>query len=83
MTEANEATQRLSNQIYAQAERYEDTHPHKPLAFALADIATEVNTHANNGLTALLKDRPMTIDHITPISICHSSVCRYQSRSVS
>jgi len=67
MTEIVEATQGLSAQILAQAERYQDNHPHKSLAFALADIAAEVATPANSGLSALLKDRPMAVDHIAPI----------------
>lgn len=67
MTEARKAAQELSNQILVQAERYEDAHPHKPLAYAMADIAAQVNTPANIGLTALLKERPMTTDHIAPI----------------
>ena len=67
MSEIIDTTQGLSNQIFAQAERYQDSHPHKPLAFALADIAAEVGTSAKSGLSALLKDRPMAVDHISPI----------------
>lgn len=66
MIEFVETTQGLSTQIRDQAERYQDSHPHKPLAFAIADIAATVGT-ASTGLVALLKDRPMAVDHIAPI----------------
>ncbi|MBW7960145.1 hypothetical protein H3C65_01470 [Patescibacteria group bacterium] len=67
MTEVVKATQGLSDQILSQANRYKDNHPHKTLALSLARIAAEDATPANSSLEALLNDRPMPVDHITPI----------------
>lgn len=67
MVETNSPIQ-IAQAIQHQADRYEDFHPHKNLAYALVDLTGQINTPASIGITNLLKDRSsLTPDHITPI----------------
>jgi hypothetical protein len=74
MTEIIEPTENLAQQILEEAERYEDNHPHKPLAYALGHLV-EANTPASSTISSLFKERTsLTPDHLTPLVY---ATCQY------